>query len=168
LRSGVKILVLIAVGLSGCASLTAEVIARTVNDPGPTATVAMVPLGPPSVAELVQHSKTNSSRCAENARVSAGHRIGSQATRAKLATERYVLCMAAQGYRCANRSEHKACEAAWTHATATREQWAQDSGDCVRAGFWVFLASTRHSRYIDCMASKGYRADVGEMDQTRP
>lgn len=164
----ILILVLIAVGLSGCASLTAEVIARTVNDPGPTATVAMVPLGPPSAAEPVQQSEANSSRCADNARVSAGHRIAGQAARAALATERYVLCMAAQGYRCANRSEHKACEAAWTHPTATREQWAGDSRDCVRAGLWVVLASTRHSRYIECMTSKGYRADVGEADQTRP
>ena len=38
------ILVLIAVGVPGCALLAAEVVARTVNDPGPTATVAMVPL----------------------------------------------------------------------------------------------------------------------------
>jgi hypothetical protein len=159
------LIVLMSVGLAGCATLAAEGIARTLNDPGPTVTVPMIPLGPPSapLGLVEQQTQADSSRCAGDARVSAGHQIRSQAARAKLATELYVLCMAGQGYRCAVRSEHKACEAAWTHPTAARGQWLQDSGECRRAVFWTWgLASTVRARYLECMTSKGYRADVGE------
>lgn len=154
------LILLIPLCLTGCATLMAEGIARTVNDPGPTVTVAMVPLGPPSTVLDYQQTLADSSRCAGNARVSAGHRIGSQATRAKLASGLYVLCMAGHGYRCAVRSEHKACEAAWTHPTAARSQFLQDAREC-QPGFWTLgLASTIRARYLECMTSKGYRADV--------
>ena len=152
---------LMSVGLTGCATLAAEGIARTLNDPGPTVTVPMVPLGVPSAA-AEQQTQAESSRCAQAARVSAGHRIGSQATRAKLATDLYVLCMVGRGYRCAARSDHPACETAWTHRTATREQWLQDAGECQGAAFWNWRPSTVRAQYLECMTSKGYRADLGE------
>lgn len=149
---------------AGCASLMAEAIARTVNDPGPTETVAMIPFGPPSdTPELVhQQTRLDSERCAESARVMAGHRIGSHAFRARLATEVYVLCMVRRGYRCEHRAAHETCGQAWTHPTATRAQLFRDGGECLRGVFFVFLASTRHARWVECMHSKGYRADVGE------
>jgi hypothetical protein len=162
------VLVLLALtpaGLAGCATLISEGIARTVNDPGPTSTISMIPLGPRSVAALgmvEEQTEADSSRCAEGARVSAGRQIGSQAARSELATERYVMCMARQGYRCENPSAHKACETAWAHPTANRQQLRQDSAECRKAVFFVVLASTRHSRYIECMTAKGYRSDVAE------
>ncbi len=157
------------VGLAGCTLIAKEVmtgIAHAANDPGPTATVRMVPLGPRSAVALAQAEQQTSadrSRCAEGARWRAVDRIGSQATRAKLATETYVVCMVGQGYRCADRSEHKTCAGAWGHPTATREQLLKDAGECRRAVFWILgLASTVHARYLECMTSKGYHADLGE------
>jgi hypothetical protein len=137
-----------------------EIRARPVGDPGPTATVAMVPLGG-SAAESVEQSRTDSIRCEIDAR-SGGVDI-SDATLAELATERYVRCMAAQGYRCANRADHQACAAAWTHPTATRTELLQDAWECKRSWRTTFaLASTLWARYLECLRSKGYRPDVGE------
>lgn len=104
-----------------------EIRARPVGDPGPIATVVMIPLGG-SPAEPMEQTQTDSYRCEKDARI--GIPDISKATLAKLATERYVQCMTGQGYRCADRSEHKACEAAWTHPTATRELLLQDSWEC--------------------------------------
>jgi hypothetical protein len=74
------------------------------------------------------------------------------------------FCMAGHGYRCANRSEHEACAGAWRHPTATREQFLKDAGECRKAASWTLgLASTVQARYLECMSSKGYRPDVGEM-----
>src|SRR5262245_63522770 len=90
------LLALMPASLAGCATLISEGIARTVNDPGPPATIPMIPFGPRSVAALrivQEQTDADSARCEEGARVSAGHRIGSQATRSELATERYVVCM---------------------------------------------------------------------------
>ncbi|MGH7303958.1 MAG: hypothetical protein ACRELZ_11740 [Candidatus Rokuibacteriota bacterium] len=159
------LLALAPAGLAGCATLISEGIARTVNDPGPPATIPMIPLGPRSVAALgmvKEQTEADSSRCEEGARVSAGRQIGSQATRSELAAERYIVCMARQGYRCENPSAHKACETAWAHSTANRQQWRQDSAECLQAVFFVVLASTRHARFVECMMGKGYRADVAE------
>jgi hypothetical protein len=155
----------ILLGLAGCAPLMADVIARTINDPGPTVTVAMVPIGPLSAdsGRGDQQTVADSSRCAQNAQVRAGHRIGSQATRATLATELYVGCMVGAGYRCVDRSEHPVCAGAWGHPTATRAELLQDAGECRKAVFWTLgLASTVHARYLECMSSKGYHADRTE------
>jgi hypothetical protein len=145
-----------------------EIRARPVGDPGPTATVAMVPLGG-SPVESVEQSRADSVRCEIEARSSATGMDISEATTAKLATARYVRCMAAQGYRCANRAEHKACAAAWTHPTATRRQLLQDAWECKRPWRTTFaLGSTLWARYLECMSSNGYRPDVGESGEPRP
>ena len=165
------LILLIPLCVAGCATLMAEGIARTINDPGPTVTVAMVPIGPPSADSGRDYQQTvaDSSRCTKNAQVGAGHRIGSQATRAKLATELYVVCMVGQGYRCVDRSEHKVCAGAWGHPTATREQLLKDAEECRKAVFWTLgLASTVHARYLECMSSKGYHADRGEPTSGNP
>ena len=147
------------------ADIEKEIRARPVGDPGPVATVAMIPLGPP--AHAVEQHQADSFRCEVHARM-GGRKQGievSKATKAKQATERYVLCMAGYGYRCADHSENKTCTAAWTHPTATREQFLQDARECFHL---PGLPGTNQSRYLKCMRSRGYRADVGDMGERRP
>jgi len=139
-----------------------EIRARPVGDPGPIATVAMFSLGG-SPAEPVEPNQGDSVRCEIDARMST--------TSARLATERYVECMAKSGYRCADRSEHQACVVAWTHPTATREQWLQDGRECmrvVREERPLAFAYTVRPHWRKCMRSNDYRADVGEVEESRP
>jgi hypothetical protein len=179
LVSAIGMLLIIASLLQGCLAVVAldialeeerakrarteierEILARPDGDPGPIATVAMIPLGG-SPAEQVWQTQVHIARCEIDAR---GTMDISKAPFAKLATERYVLCMTGRGYRCADRSEHKACANAWIHPTATRRQLLQDSWEC-REVFrtTIALANTLWARYRECMRSRGYRADVGEM-----
>lgn len=65
------LIVLMPVGLTGCATMIAGAVARTVNDPGPT-TVPMVPLGPRSVAAPSDHGSASSP--SEPAEGLQGHR----------------------------------------------------------------------------------------------
>jgi hypothetical protein len=154
------------------AEVDREIRARPVGDPGPTATVAMFPLGG-SPGESVEQSRTDSARCEIDARsavwTSWTSRTSGDAARFRLATERYVRCMAAQGYRCANRVDHHACAAAWAHPTATRTQLLQDAWECKRP--WrttIALGSTLWARYLECMKSHGYRPDVSETGERKP
>lgn len=163
-RFGILIpIVLMAVGLAGCVHLAVDGIlhAGAANLDDPAATLPMVPLGPSSAAAVgleKQRTQLSSSRkCSWIARYQDVNHFGN-----RRAPEFYVQCMAQRGYRCADRSQHKACEAAWTHPTATREQWREDTAECLRSVFFVVLASTRHARAVECMKSKGYRPDVGE------
>jgi hypothetical protein len=144
--------------------------ARAVDDPGPIITVAMIPLGG-SPAEPVKPRQTDSFNCEVHARLTTTGAVVdvSKASLVTAATERYVLCMTGRGYRCADNSKHKACGNAWAHPTATREQWLEDLQECKRHYWTTFaLASTLWARYLECMRSKGYRPDVGEVGERRP
>lgn len=167
-------ILLVPVGLAGCALHVLGGVAQVLvdaanaaaNDPGPTATVAMVPLGPSSAAALEvvdRQTQTDSSRCARNARSDAARGARNRSQAIELATKRYVLCMVDNGYRCVTRSDHMLCEIAWNHPTAVRAQWLEDKRMCYRAAFSIWIhRDTIRSRYLECMTSKGYRADVGE------
>jgi hypothetical protein len=136
-----------------------EIRARPVGDPGPIASVAMIPLGG-STAVPVEQSQTDSSRCEKDARMRMGYPLDiSEPSLAKLATERYVMCMMNHGYQCANSSEHEGCGDAWTHPTATREQWAEDVRECRKVFWTTFL----QARFYACMASKGFGKAVGKL-----
>jgi hypothetical protein len=178
LCSAIGMLLIIASLLQGCAlyvlkavedgiraertrtKIKEEIRARPVDDPGPTATVAMIPLGG-STAESVEQSQANRESCEVAARMdrTSAWSAATKFPRRGRHTDLYVVCMVGNGYRCADHSEHPLCAAAWIHPTATRTQWIQDSGECR-------LVILRKS-YLDCMAAKGYRPDVGEMGEPR-